>query len=524
MGDVPANRTLMVVSPGGRELAVQLDRLASHEDGSLRHGVLTTVLPQLSGGAVQTLHLQVADRSDALAPVTRQELLQTNLDAAISVTLEGRRYHAALRPALMDGRTEQWLAGPLVGEWLVDVPFEDSKGARHALLRAQFHVRAYRIGGVISRARVDVVIENSSIRVPGIGPLTYDVEIQLGDDVAYEQRGLTHFAHARWHKVLWWGDAPRAYPQLDTRYLQATLATPKYADLKPSEKALSALITDRPAPMDNLDLDDKLGQTGARPWIGPMTRWDSLYLVTSDRRAWESMISYNDAWSPYPFHYRDERTGLPVDLSQSVNHRGGVAGAGKGDFATVAGQSPYVWKNSHAPPAGYMAYLVTGDRYYLDELQFAANANLLQDINIGSRLYPSTWPRVIHAKQIRAQAWGLRTLGLAAYLTPDRHPLKGYFRAAIEENLKYYNSIYPQDNELGIIVRENVAFTYDTIGPGTGYAPWQHSFFAFAVRSPGGTGFPGSQAAFRFRHPMASGRAGESGLLLGVCRQLHARR
>jgi hypothetical protein len=105
---------------------------------------------------------------------------------------------------------------------------------------------------------------------------------------------------------------------------------------------------------------------------------------------------------------------------------------------------------------------------------------------------------VIHAKQIRAQAWGLRTLGLAAYLTPDRHPLKAYFHAAIDENLKYYNSIYPQHNDLGIVARENVAFTYDTIGPDTGYAPWQHSFFTFSVGRLVEMGFADAGQLFEF--------------------------
>ena len=33
------------------------------------------------------------------------------------------------------------------------------------------------------------------------------------------------------------------------------------------------------------------------------------------------------------------------------------------------------------------------------------------------------------------QAWSLRTLGHAAYITPDAHPLKGYFVKQLDNNL-----------------------------------------------------------------------------------------
>jgi hypothetical protein len=497
-GKVAAGSTIAVLDSRKRRLPAQLDWKASHADGSLRHGVLTFVLPNVEANGAESLQLVATPVHAERERTSLADVLATEFDASVKLKVEDRTYVARLRPAIGAGRVEQWLGGELVSEWIIQSDFEDDKGLRHPYLLGEFHVRAYKQGGRVSRVRLDVVVENSWARADGIGNQLYDVSIQVASRQVFERKAVNHFSFSRWHRVFWWGEEPGVYARLDTQQLQDSKAAPQYAHLSPDEKTLESLPQEPPAPMDNLDLDDKLGQGGARPWIGPMTRWDSLYLVSADVRAWRAMLAYNDAWSAYPIHYRDEKTGLPVDLSLPRNHLGGVAGAGKADFARPTSRGPYVWKNSHAPPAGYMAYLVTGDRYYLDELLFAANINLLQEITVGSRAYPSTWPRVLHSRQVRAQAWGLRTLGLAAYLTPDSHPLKKYFERSVEDNLRYYNSVYPRDNPLGLISRERGRYTYDTLGPDTGYSPWQHNFFTFSVGRLVELGFDEARPLFSF--------------------------
>ncbi len=499
VAEVPAGSLIGVLDRKKHLLPAQIDWKASHADGSLRHGVLTFILPQIAAGEDEALQVVVDDSAASGHSVSLADVLSTDFDASINLQKADQRYTAELRQALERRPAEPWLSGALVSEWIIQADFANADGAVHPYLMAEFHLRAYRSDrGRPTRMRLDVVVENSWARVAGIDTQQYDVSINVAGRRVFEQTGVVHYAHARWHRVFWWGDEPRVYAGLDTRQLQQSKAAPQYADLHPDDKTLNALVQAPPAPMDNLDLDDKLGQGGARPWIGPMTRWDSLYLVSGDRRAWRAMLAYNDAWSAYPIHFRDQKSGLAVDLSLPRNHFGGVAGAGKSDFARPLSRGPYVWKNSHAPPAGYMAYLVTGDRFYLDELLFAANINLLQEISVGARAYPSTWPRVLHSRQVRGQAWGLRTLGLAAYLTPDNHPLKDYFVQSVDDNLRYYNSIYPADNPLGLISRERGRYTYDTLGPDTGYSPWQHSFFTFAIGRLVEMGFDQARPLFSF--------------------------
>jgi len=82
----------------------------------------------------------------------------------------------------------------------------------------------------------------------------------------------------------------------------------------------------------------------------------------------------------------------------------------------------------------------------------------------------------------------LRTLGQAAYITPDSHPLKSYFGTTLSNNFAHYNTVYvtANPNQLGIIdgteTNEYKPIAYDTLqGIKTGIAPWQDDFFTWSM-------------------------------------------
>jgi hypothetical protein len=96
----------------------------------------------------------------------------------------------------------------------------------------------------------------------------------------------------------------------------------------------------------------------------------------------------------------------------------------------------------------YLPYLVTGEYYYLEELQFWSASNPLgtDPKNHGNGLGLVRW------QQVRGQAWSLRTLGHSAYITPDNDPMKAYFTKQLNNNLDFYNATYvvAKPNKLGI--------------------------------------------------------------------------
>ena len=76
--------------------------------------------------------------------------------------------------------------------------------------------------------------------------------------------------------------------------------------------------------------------------------------------------------------------------------------------------TPYKNDTAHQPSLAYLPYLLTGEYYFLEELHFWATSNSLET-DPGNRGYEKG---LIHWQQVRGQAWSLRTLGHAAYITP----------------------------------------------------------------------------------------------------------
>jgi hypothetical protein len=74
----------------------------------------------------------------------------------------------------------------------------------------------------------------------------------------------------------------------------------------------------------------------------------------------------------------------------------------------------------------------------------------------------------------------LRTLGEAAYIAPDKDPLKEHFRRIVKSNMDWFNAAYtdnPEANKLGFIANGH-ALEYKN---GTGVAPWMDDFFTSTV-------------------------------------------
>jgi hypothetical protein len=107
-------------------------------------------------------------------------------------------------------------------------------------------------------------------------------------------------------------------------------------------------------------------------------------------------------------------------------------------------------------------------------------------------------------------------LGEAAYITPDKDPLKAQFATFLSNNLDWYNATYPNDasaNKLGIITNGN-AVVYDMDSPatgGTGVAPWQDDFFTSAVGHVSELGFTKAKALLQWKAKFPIGRMTDPG-------------
>jgi hypothetical protein len=111
----------------------------------------------------------------------------------------------------------------------------------------------------------------------------------------------------------------------------------------------------------------------------------------------------------------------------------------------------------------------------------------------------------VSSDQVRAQAWALRTIAEAAYISPDKDSLKANFNNVVNNNLDWYNTTYTNNaaaNKLGFI-DSGFSIVYNN---GTGIAPWQDDFFTAAVGHVAELGFAKASSLLAWKSQFPIGR------------------
>jgi hypothetical protein len=217
-----------------------------------------------------------------------------------------------------------------------------------------------------------------------------------------------------------------------------------------------------------------MGDTGYQDQIGLLPLWDGLYLTSgADARAYKSVIANAKALNSYAIVWNDSATQLPTTPSGRPNWT--VLGP-NGGGGSVPGAGSLNWELAHHGSGGYLAYLITGDYYYLETMEDQAAACYLS--NTSSNYYDPDnglgTSRLLKS-QTRAVAWCNRTIGQLAGIGPLDSVVNDY-RSLLANNAAYWKSISQKSgiNRLGYL------YSYELVvgGYGTGVAsPWQEHFW-----------------------------------------------
>lgn len=476
--------------PDGTMVPLQLDVKARHADGSVRHAVISAVLPALA--AAQTLSMALVKTAPyaATSAATPSALLAAGFTAAANVTLAGQKYSASADQLLKGAKVTAWLTGAIVNEWHVSAPLKNAQGVAHPHLTARFAVRFYNGS---KKTRVDVTIENNWAYEPAPQNFTYDAEILVGGKPVFAKADLTHFHHARWRKLFWWGGEPAVHIKHNTAYLIDSKAVPNYdRSIVIPETTLASMKTRYSGAKTEImgvgEANPYMPSTGGRQDIGLLPGWSATYLLSMDKRAKDVMLGTGDLSGSWSSHYRNKTTDRPVSVMEfpymsvfappgdTVNPVTKKLELVPACATSTACKTPNDADTSHQPSLAYLPYLVTGDYYYLEELQFWAMWNTFA----GNPAYRQGSKGLYMPDQVRGQGWSMRTLAEAAWVSPDVDPLKSHFESVLKSNLDWYNENYtnnPAANRLGIL-SHGYAVVYDS---GTGIAPWQDDFFTAAI-------------------------------------------
>jgi hypothetical protein len=171
----------------------------------------------------------------------------------------------------------------------------------------------------------------------------------------------------------------------------------------------------------------------------------------------------------------------------------------------TGGLEKHVPDDAHQPSIAYLPYLLTGDYFFLEELQFWAQWNMI----LANPAYRETSKGLLKWSQVRGQAWSMRTLGHAAYITPDADPLKKGFADKLRNNIEWYLAATAGNasaNKLGWL-DAGYARAYSP----NGIAPWQDDFFTWSIGHLADLGFAGAKELAMWKGRFVVGRLMDPG-------------
>ncbi|KAL9647726.1 hypothetical protein ABK040_015214 [Willaertia magna] len=456
-------KTAPGVSFNGTILPSQSHVTIRYDDGSVRFATVSTVLPRLSRNEQGILtffpysSMPPKDESCSINELINQF---PNLD--IKITLNGNATTSFVSAKEMINKGYyQWVTqGSVRCELLVADHL--TRGADFGLngpksFRPIFHFSFWR---TIKTVRVRSVLENSNLDT--LQDVAYNVTISHGvtnPTVLYSQNNINHIFGTRWTKVFWFGDN---IPELkvninhNVTYLAMTNMFPNYlANLTLTEAQRTTYYNNwlaKPKGIFEPGIWQKYQPTtGMRDDIGPMPAWKSSWLVMGDWRFREISLTSADLAGAWSAQFREVDPALKFDREMNVSavgrpisvnahpklwfpdNNGFYAGALK---VPRLPRADWHFDAAHQPDPFSVAYMLTGDFYYLEGLQLWA------------ALSATRMPSGQHGRgkdgyagitdQVRGNAWTIRSRGYAAILSPDGTPEKRYFMQIMDDALAYW--------------------------------------------------------------------------------------
>lgn len=444
-GEVPDT---VAVQINGTELSTQCDVKRRWDDGSLRHAVISVVIPAITANGDVVLDLVRASGLDNGTPMSKSDILATGIQSIMELSeIEGSGYSGSLTANLRDAINSQtelnyWLQGSVCTEIIVNQRLNNS-------LNALWTVRFY--PGTSYGWRISNTIEN--VEAEYRGNVSYALNINYGYPEpanVYHKDKFQHHFNARWRKVLWHGQEPSEIEiRYDLDYLIATGHIPKYdTGLVIPESTVNSHYT-RWSGADN----DIMGistiapyfpMTGNRDEIGILPNWTACYLLSMDNRMRDMMLNIGELSGSIPIHMREsDPTRSFFGHIVSIDDRPSVwldrtsfrYTAEEDRLPEPIGETDTPWSvdRAHQTSFAYVPYLITGDYYFLQEMYYWSGWDL--GACTFNPDYGRDYSKGLLRDQVRGEAWALRVIAQAAALAPDNDIEKPYLKEKIMNNI-----------------------------------------------------------------------------------------
>jgi hypothetical protein len=336
-------------------------------------------------------------------------------------------------------------------------------------------------------SREEVVVEYGILAYPGnptnVG--AYTATITKGGKTLATINVPVHFYFSRWR----WQSAPRHFVARVSALIASGLLPP--FGLSGIRTWPSSWKANKPyVIMGNAGIDMAMGTTGERPDIGLVTEHQAraimhvLGLPSGNADAIAQVMDQAEASGTIPMHWRDQHTGRPVNIfdADRFNMTTHPNDTGHPQYMNWGSGTGWELDINHYPALSYFPYLLTGDLYHLEELQFVAAWSVARfsfnrNLGFGQQFWIG---------QARGFAWGLRHLFQAAHLSPANGTEyllpKSFFTKILENTHAWFKSAAIMLNpDPAFSVFHCLVKTSDHIGDRSHhpeFAPWESAFLA----------------------------------------------
>jgi len=479
-GEIPQYAQALV---GGTALVTQCDVKNRWPDGSLKFAVVSFVVPSIVANGSVTVSFQNQSTGNNTGFLAQADMLTApyNFDSVMTLIGAATKTISA-RTILSAGSWRYWLQGPVVTAVIIedrtttrayDVDFGDGSKALHPIYECWFYPQNHAVD-------CGAAIENTWISSSSTSDMrdeTYSLSITAGSAnpvTVFTNPLFTQVGATRWQNRFSINAAPTINIDHNLAYLASTKAIPNY---DPTLVVAPSLITQwQKIPITALGGDANgfgnylyaIGNPGASPWIGLGPTWETVYLHSFDPTLREVMLRNAELGGRFSYHFREadqnagsghffdaagtvSTFGRPLSVNarpesngfnlafnpvttcnDGASHAADMINTGSitDSFGTFNGGM------SHLPEFDYLSYLLSGRYYFLEDLQMNAAFVIGWGQGCSDASYQHYGANgIFYRGEDRGTAWAYRTVGNAAFISPDGQPEQAYFLDKLDNNI-----------------------------------------------------------------------------------------
>jgi hypothetical protein len=374
--------------------------------------------------------------------------------------------------------TDQWLDGPVAREARVKrSPLNGT--STHPQLEVVFDIRSYAAGG----HRIDVTVQNVRDAVTMDKVAASSVALVVNGSAIWTHGAVTTYSMTRWRHVHWVGATEATVnPDFEPAYLAGVLPRVLSTVINQTYDFSGAnydIMGGKPPggypPIAYGEMNPDMSAGGGRQEIGALSWWEARYLVHKTQNLRSAVLRNADltgAWS----NHLSKPDGTSIKLGDAgydpsqwwwdaraptgfkplapydggTNFRGAREGLSSDTDTGSAGVASR-YDAQHVPAPMFLAYLISGDRFYLDQAKFWAGSSILHKTPLWVSTDPVIFPGWLRGRNgatgnerildddgmTREFAWPLRLVATTAWMIPDADSDKSYFMTTIQNSLDH---------------------------------------------------------------------------------------